>query len=272
MTVNVYHKHSVVKDKAPDARQIELGEIGVNANQESPALYIKDSADEVRKVGGDITAIEEELKRLDFVLHQIQDVIDVIDNIDGEGVAKLIKALAALEAQVLLLAEHNVDQDKTLSALSEADILLGERIDNLTEHVNVQIEAALKAIAALEAQVLLSAKHNAAQDQHLNKLDKVVSVHEADINALVKRIEALEQAVSLNVDALEDRIKVLETLNVKAGIGIKVEIKDSKKPYEFLVKIDKDYLDERIEKAVTEALKPYALKDFSENTPELDDA
>lgn len=272
MTVNVYHKHSVVKEKAPDAKQIELGEIGINANQDSPALYIKDSADEVRKVGGDIVAIEEELKRLDFVLQQLQDVIDVLDNIDGEGVAKLIKALAALEAQCLLLAQQNADQDKTLTALAETDILLGERIDSLTEHVNVQIEVTLKAIAALEAQCLLLAKHNAAQDQHLNKLDKIVSVHEADIDALVKRIEALEQAVSLNVDALEDRVKVLETLNIKAGIGIKVEVKDAKKPYEFLVKIDKDYLDERIEKAVTEALKPYALKDFSENTPELDDA
>ena len=85
MTVNVYHKHSVVKEKAPDAKQIELGEVGINANQDSPALYIKDSADQVRKVGGDIVAIEEELKRLNFVLSQLQDVIDVLDNFDGSG-------------------------------------------------------------------------------------------------------------------------------------------------------------------------------------------
>ena len=103
MTVNVYHKHSVVKDKAPDVKQAELGELLLNANQDSFAVYLKDSADTIRKVGGDIVAIEEELKRLAFVLEQIQDITDILDNLDGSGLEKLMKALAALEAQVVLL-------------------------------------------------------------------------------------------------------------------------------------------------------------------------
>lgn len=273
MTVNVYHKHSVVKDKAPDVKQLELGEVGINANQDSPALYIKDSADVIRQVGGDIPAIEEELKRLDFVIKQLQDVIDILDNVDGEGLQKLVKSLVALEAQVLLLAEHNVEQDRTLQALTEADITLKEQIDNLTSHVNKQIEDLLTAVKALEAQVLLSAKHNAEQDSHLDRHDKALLVHEEDINALVKRIEALEEAISLNVESLEKRIESLEAMTLVAGVGIKVVVKDaSANPYGFTVKIDKEWLDGVIATAVEEALKPYALKDFSENTPELDDA
>lgn len=213
MTVNVYHKHSVVKDKAPDAKQVELGEIAINANQDSPALYIKDSADQVRQVGGDIVAIEEELKRLDFVLGQLQDVIDVLDNFDGSGLQKLIKSLAALEAQVLLLAQHNVDQDKQIAEI------------------------------------------------------------ENNINEIAKNVADLQEAVAkhkINIEQNENRIDVLETVGViAAGDGIKVEQTDT---YKWSVSLDWDFINAHVAQMISDALAPYALKDISINTPELDDA
>ena len=33
------------RESSLTSKQLELGEIGINANQDSPALYIKDSAD-----------------------------------------------------------------------------------------------------------------------------------------------------------------------------------------------------------------------------------
>ena len=227
MTVNVYHKHSVVKEKAPDAKQIELGEVGINANQDSPALYIKDSADQVRKVGGDIVAIEEELKRLDFVLQQLQDVIDVLDNIDGSGLQKLIKAVAALEAQCVLLAKHNVEQDRDIDDLQ-------------------------KDVAAIQAELL-----------------KI----EANINQLAQDVEDLKTSAALqkvNIEKNENRIDVLETLDVTGeGDGIKVEQTDT---YKFKVSLDWDFINAHVAQMISDALVPYALKDISTNTPELDDA
>ena len=270
MTVNVYHKHSVVKDKAPEAKQIELGEIALNANQSSPALYIKDSADAIVKVGGDFSTLEKELEELKFLVAHLEELLGEIPN--PENVVKLLKTLAALEAQCLLLAQHNKEQDDNIKALVDADIKLGEDIEKLNAYLETQLTELHKMVAALEAQVLLSAKHNADQDRHLEKIDKSLRLHEQDIMALVKRIEALEKAIDLNLEALEKRVIQLEGIEIKAGIGIKVEMKDpSANKYGFTVKIDKEYLDERIQKAITEALKPYALKDISENTPELDD-
>ena len=43
-------KNSVVKDKQPLATDLVIGEISVNANEESPALYFKDSADNIIKI------------------------------------------------------------------------------------------------------------------------------------------------------------------------------------------------------------------------------
>jgi hypothetical protein len=287
MTVNVYHKHSVVKEKAPDAKQVELGEIAVNANQDSPALYIKDSADQIRKVGGDITYIENELIRLNFVLDQIQDITDIIDNLDGEGLKKILKALAALEAQIVLLAQHNVDQDETIQLLVEADIDINKRIDNLTEHVNQQIEDLLKLIKALEAQVLLSAKHNADQDKHLTNIDKALHLHEQDINDIVRKIQELTDRVNaINVLGTKDEIKVIETatdqfevsiadkfkqrvvdlegIKFEAGNGIIIKSQPGK--YQYRINIDKDWLDARIQDAIDLALVPYAKQDIETNT------
>lgn len=213
MTVNVYHKHSVVKEKAPDAKQVELGEIAINANQDSPALYIKDSADQVRQVGGDIVAIEEELKRIDFVVNQLQDVIDVLDNFDGSGLQKLIKSLAALEAQVLLLAQHNVDQDRQIAEI------------------------------------------------------------ENNINEIAKNVADLQEAVvkhKVNIEQNEKRIDALETVDVVAvGDGVKVEQTDT---YKWSVSLDWDFINAHVAQMISDALVPYALKDISTNTPELDDA
>lgn len=212
MTVNVYHKHSVVKDKAPDVKQAELGELLLNANQDSFAVYLKDSADTIRKVGGDIVAIEEELKRLAFVIEQIQDITDILDNLDGSGLEKLMKALAALEAQVLLLAQHNVEQDRDIDEIQE-----------WIKTADVNINEIAKNVADLQEQVV---KHK------------------------------------INIEQNEKRLDQLETLDVDAGVGIKVERTDA---YKFKVSIDEAWL----AAFVADALKPYALIDFGTNTEDL---
>jgi len=58
MTLKVQHKRSAVKGKAPLPADLEYGEIAVNYEATDPALYIKDSADAVRKIGTQPAATE----------------------------------------------------------------------------------------------------------------------------------------------------------------------------------------------------------------------
>jgi hypothetical protein len=51
MTIKVQHKRSAVKGKAPLPTDLEYGEIAVNYEATDPALYVKDSADAVRRIG-----------------------------------------------------------------------------------------------------------------------------------------------------------------------------------------------------------------------------
>ncbi len=263
MTVNVYHKHSVVKEKAPDAKQIELGEVGINANQDSPALYIKDSADQVRKVGGDIVAIEEELKRLDFVLSQLQDVIDVLDNFDGSGLQKLIKALAALEAQCVLLAKHNVEQDRDIDGLQKDVAAIQAELLKIEANINqiAQDVEDLKTSAALQ-------KVNIEKNE--NRIDVLETMDVTGKGEVkVEQKDAYKWEVSLK-DNFTDKIDVLETVDVTGeGDGIKVEQTDT---YKWKVSLDWNFIDAHVAQMISDALTPYALKDISENTPELDGA
>jgi len=52
MSVRVKLKNSTVKDKAPQPTDLEIGEVAINANVDSPAAYIKDSAGNVVKLAG----------------------------------------------------------------------------------------------------------------------------------------------------------------------------------------------------------------------------
>ena len=58
MTLKVQHKRSAVASKAPLPADLEYGEIAVNYEKTDPALYIKDSADAVRKIGTQPAATE----------------------------------------------------------------------------------------------------------------------------------------------------------------------------------------------------------------------
>ena len=58
MTLKVQHKRSAVKGKAPLPADLEYGEIAVNYEATDPALYIKDSANAVRKIGTQPDATE----------------------------------------------------------------------------------------------------------------------------------------------------------------------------------------------------------------------
>jgi hypothetical protein len=51
MTIKIQHKRSAVKGKAPLPTDLEYGEIAVNYEATDPALYVKDSADAIRKIG-----------------------------------------------------------------------------------------------------------------------------------------------------------------------------------------------------------------------------
>ena len=58
MAVNIKNKRSKVQGKAPDSGVLAAGEIGVNYNENSPALYIEDDAGNVVTVAGGVTDLD----------------------------------------------------------------------------------------------------------------------------------------------------------------------------------------------------------------------
>ena len=51
MAPKIQHKRSAVAGKAPLPADLDYGEIAVNYEASDPALYVKDSANAIRKVG-----------------------------------------------------------------------------------------------------------------------------------------------------------------------------------------------------------------------------
>ena len=51
MTLKIQHKRSAVKAKAPQPADLEYGEIAVNYEKSDPCIYIKDSANTIRRIG-----------------------------------------------------------------------------------------------------------------------------------------------------------------------------------------------------------------------------
>ena len=51
MTLKIQHKRSAVKAKAPQPTDLEYGEIAVNYEKSDPCIYIKDSANKIRRIG-----------------------------------------------------------------------------------------------------------------------------------------------------------------------------------------------------------------------------
>ena len=243
MTVNVYHKHSVVKDKAPEVKQIELGEIAINANQDSPALYIKDSADRIIQIGGDITSIINDIQDLHDLIDKLNDILP--NPIDGEtNLIQLLTELGDLKAQVDLNAKCCADAHEEIEKIKD-------RIDALESQLKTVIEKILKSIAALEAQCLLLAQHNVEQDGRLDDIEKELEKIDVNINEIAKKVGDLEVAV----DALKG-------ISFEAGEGIIIKDKGN---YQYKISLNKKWLD----KVIAEALKPYALIDFGTNTDEL---
>lgn len=58
MAPKIQHKRSAVAGKAPQPADLDYGEIGVNYEATDPALYIKDSANAIRKIGTQPDATE----------------------------------------------------------------------------------------------------------------------------------------------------------------------------------------------------------------------
>ena len=235
MTVNVYHKHTVVKDKAPDAKQIELGEIAICANQDSPAIYIKDSADSIVKVGADFDAIEEDLKKLNQLL-------TTLESLDGSNVQKLIDTLNEYNEEIddlkksSVLQKKNIeDNEKRLDELEKFELVEGDGIDLDKDR---------------DGKITISATDSAEVDE----LNETVEDHE-------KRIVALR----VNVEANEDSIETLETTQVIAGVDGGLIVTQAKDTFAFTIEIDKDWLDELI-KAKAAA---YLMKDIGDNLEPL---
>ena len=51
MAPKIQHKRSAVAGKAPLPTDLDYGEIAVNYEASAPALYVKDSANAIRKIG-----------------------------------------------------------------------------------------------------------------------------------------------------------------------------------------------------------------------------
>ena len=51
MTLKVQHKRSAVSGKAPLPADLDFGEIAVNYHASGPAIYVKDTAGAIRKIG-----------------------------------------------------------------------------------------------------------------------------------------------------------------------------------------------------------------------------
>jgi hypothetical protein len=58
MAPKIQHKRSAVAGKQPQPADLEYGEIAVNYEATDPALYVKDSANVVRKIGTQPDATE----------------------------------------------------------------------------------------------------------------------------------------------------------------------------------------------------------------------
>ena len=230
MTVNVYHKHSVVKDKAPDAKQVELGEIAVNANQDSAALFIKDSADKVVKVGGDIGKLEQDIKRIKLAL-KIHDSNSDADHESYE--AWLISHDNTLNTHKEHLDAIDVEIEELKKALALLQIDDDKDIENLEARV-----------AALEASV-----NQLAAD--VNKIDQEQEQIKADLAAEITDRNDGDVALSKRLDELE-------AIKIEAGPGIKIT---NPCTYEYKIKVD--------EKWLTEFLEDYMKKNIAGTLPPI---
>ncbi len=249
MTVNVYHKHSVVKDKAPDAKQVELGEIAINANQDSPALYIKDSADQIRQVGGDISAIIKEIQEIHELIEKLNEILP--NPIDGStNLLQLLAELGDLKAQVELNAKCCTDAHITLETHQEH-----------LEAIDVEIEELKKALALLQID----------DDKDIKDLEARVAALEASLSQLaidVNKIDQEQEQIKADLAAeitdrtdgdvaLSNRIDVLEAKTITAGEGITVTVTAS----DTLVEIDQDWLEAYLE--------AYLKKNIAGNLPPI---
>ena len=58
MSIKIQNKRSAVLNKVPTAADLDYGEIGINYNSGSPAIYIKDSTNTIRKIGVNIGGLK----------------------------------------------------------------------------------------------------------------------------------------------------------------------------------------------------------------------
>ena len=271
MTVNVYHKNTVVKDKPPERDQLERGEIALCLNQDSPMVFLKDSADNIRQVGGDWNGpIEDLINRLT----NLEEIVAGIPN--PEKVLKLLKELTSIEVELEKL--RRVDGLQT-DQIKKLDGWVKDLQGNIKEQW-VWNEAREAEIVALQGNVQDQWKWNEAREGEINALQGNIQDQWKWNEAIEPRVDENEANIKNHwkkIKANEDRIVKLETLDVDAVVdeGITVERTDE---YKFHIGIDQDWLEEKIKTEIVafiadprfqDELKKYALKDFGTNTNEL---
>ena len=229
MTVNVYHKHSEVRDDSPPPEMLERGEIALCTNQDSAHLFIKDTANAVRLIGGDWWPTIDDLR---IRLAQLEEIVAGIPN--PEKVLKLLKELASIEIELAKLRRHDEKQDK--------------QIDDLE-----------KAVKDLQGNIQEQWKWNVVIEERVDENEANLKNHWKKITKNEERIVLLE---TLDVDAVVDEgITVERTDEYKFHIGIDQDWLEEKIKTEIVAFIaDPRFQDE---------LKKYALKDFGTNTEEL---
>ena len=271
MTVNVYHKHSEVRDDSPPPEMLERGEIALCTNQDSAHLFIKDTANAVRLIGGDWWPTIDDLR---IRLGQLEEIVAGIPN--PEKVLKLLKELASIEVELEKL--HRIDKLQT-DQIKKLDGWVKDLQGNIKEQW-VWNEAREGEIVALQGNVQDQWKWNEAREGEIVALQGNIQDQWKWNEVIEPRVDQNEANIKNHwkkIKANEDRIVKLETLDVDAVVdeGITVERTDE---YKFHIGIDQDWLEQKIQTEIVafiadprfqEELKKYALKDFGTNTDEL---
>ena len=252
MTVNVYHKHSVVKDKAPDVKQVELGEIAINANQDSPALYIKDSADRIVKIGGDIAKIE----------HDVQGLLDLVEKI--EAIKELLDGNPHANALIEKLEQLTGDTEANKKCCLYAQDKLDEHAAHIKQHateLDVHSEHLAEIDKEIEELKRILALLQGGDDHDIEELQKRVEALEVSVEQIgndVNKIDQEQEQIKADLTALSLRVDELEAKTITAGEGITVTVTDS----DTLVEIDQvwleAYLEAYLKKNIAKSLPPIA--------------
>ena len=98
MSVDITLKHSSVKDKAPTSSDLQPGELAINTNVDSPALYAKDSAGSVIKIAGAGSVSTPDASETVAGIAEIATTAEITTGTDDGRIVSPLKLKQALDA------------------------------------------------------------------------------------------------------------------------------------------------------------------------------